>query len=135
MSEDDDTIKKVMQAVESIQKYLLVQEDTVDGQEQADNLLYSYNDDTASEGKHYHLAGATNPQQPTEKPSDSFVEALAHLNRMQTQLDSLDRLEQRVRWKLFTRWWEHFTRDTSKNKEGTSQKQECRKEVEAIIEE
>lgn len=130
--EDDIAIKKVMKVIENIQKYLLVQEDTTDGQEQADDLLYTYNYDAASGGKRFHVAGATDAKKPTEKPTGKIVDALALLNQQQARLDSLNRMKQRLRWKLFARWWEHVTRGISDG-EGDKLKKHCKTEVDAIM--
>ncbi|THC90019.1 hypothetical protein EYZ11_010521 [Aspergillus tanneri] len=103
--EQDDRIKNVMKAIENIQKHLLVQEDTVDGQEQAEDILYNFNFDNFPGGTRYHIASAPDYKKPTVKPEDTIVDKLACLNREQVRLDSLDRTEQRLQWDLFSVWW------------------------------
>ena len=125
---NDTSIQKVMQVILNVQKYLLVQEDTVDGQEQADELLYNYNFNATSGGKHYHLARAANPKVPTEKPEDKVVDVLTGLNKQQARLDSLDRVVERLRWKLFARWWELVTIGPS----DSNQKANCKTQVDGI---
>ena len=130
-NEHDPEIKKVMQAIESIQKFLLVQEDTVDEQERADDLLYNHNYDAVSGGKRYHLA-KSDPSRPT-KPDSDVVQALTDLNREQVRLDSLERMVQRLRWKVFARWWEYITKGTSNAQETISQKHDCITNVKTIM--
>ena len=104
--EMDQNTKTVMEAIINIQKYLLMQEDTVDEQEQAEDLLYTYNYDAASGGIRYHVAGAPDPTKPTETPDKAVIELLSDLNQEQSRFDSLKRLNQRYQWKLFARWWD-----------------------------
>lgn len=132
----DADVKKVMQAILSIQKYLLVQEDTVDGHEQADDLLYNYNYDAASGGIQFHIAGAIDEKKPAQKPDGGVLGALAHVNREQYRLDSLSRLERRLRFKMFSRWWAYVSRGIpSSDEEANRQKLKCSADVKTIWQE
>ncbi|KAI1359327.1 hypothetical protein F5Y08DRAFT_84315 [Xylaria arbuscula] len=110
--ETDEALKNVMIAIVNIQKYLLVDEDTVDGHDKAEDLLYNTNFDNLSGGSRYHIAGATDPTKPTGKPDQSIIDYLASLNQEQRLLDALDRCEERIRWNIFSIWWGYVSRGT-----------------------
>ncbi|KAI1746877.1 hypothetical protein F4782DRAFT_523061 [Xylaria castorea] len=111
--ETDEALKNVMIAIVNIQKYLLVDEDTVDGHDRAEDLLYNTNFDNLSGGARYHIAGATNPTKPTEKPDQLIIDGLSSLNQEQRRLDALDRCEERIRWNIFSIWWGYVSRGTN----------------------
>lgn len=114
--ETDQALKNVMTAIVNIQKYLLVDEDTVDGHDKAHDLLYNTNFDNLSGGTRYHIARATDPKIPTQKPDPQIIKDLSSLNQEQCRLDALDRLEERIRWDIFSVWWEYVSRGTKPTK-------------------
>ncbi|CAH0046897.1 unnamed protein product [Clonostachys solani] len=121
-SEQDQDVKQVMHAVECIQKYFLMDEDTVDSHEQAEDLLYSFNFDNFPGGTRWHVAEGTDPQKPTARPDPGIIESLNRLNQQQTRLDSLSRLEDRIKWEVFAIWWGFVTRRVSNSKGDTTVK-------------
>jgi hypothetical protein len=111
----DEDIKKVIDSIIFIQKYLIIQDDSVDGQQQADDLLYNYNYDSVNGGTHYYLAGSDDPTKPARNPSPAVADKLAKLNREQFRLDTLNRTANRVQWELFSLWWKFVCEGTNQS--------------------
>lgn len=103
--ETDPDLKEVIDSIIFIQKYLITQDDSVDGQQQADDLLLNYNYDAVTGGTHYYLAGSDDPTKPAKQPSTTVARKLATLNKEQFRLDALNRTANRVQWELFSLWW------------------------------
>ncbi|KAF5025356.1 hypothetical protein F66182_2567 [Fusarium sp. NRRL 66182] len=134
--ESDQDIKNVMIAIENIQKYLLVEEDTVDSHAKAQDLLHNFNFDNFPGGTRFHIASATDSGKPTVRPDDAIIGKLGRLNQEQVRLDSLDRTEQRLQWNLFSVWWSFVSQGLP---EGDEEKgkltQDIKKRVTALMKE
>lgn len=103
----DQVVKDLIDSIIHIQTLLIDQDDTVDAQKQAEDLLYNYNYDAVGGGTHFYLAGSDVPGRPAKPPSDDMKNNLADLNRKQYELDLVQRTARRVRWELFAWWWKY----------------------------
>ncbi|KAH8702269.1 hypothetical protein BGW36DRAFT_458996 [Talaromyces proteolyticus] len=101
----DDTIHHVMKSIIQIQQYLINQDDTVDGQQIASDLMYNYNYDAFDGGTQFHLAGDEDRPKDYSPPSTQALSNLALLNQEQLRLDALQRALRRKQWDLFSLWW------------------------------
>lgn len=132
--ETDDTIRKVMTAIENIQKYLLVDEDTIDGHAKARDLLHNFNFDNFPGGTRFHISTAPDSGKPTAKPDKDIIDKLGRINQEQVRLDSLDRTEQRLQWNLFSVWWSFVSQGLP---EGDTEKEkltsDIKKQVKALM--
>lgn len=103
---DTDTglIHDLEEDILRIQSLLLAQDDGVEAQREAIDMLYNYNYDRTDCGKHYYIAGTESGGKPVQpKPDD--ITKLARLNQVQFALDLNDRTVRRLRWDMFSWWW------------------------------
>lgn len=108
-TETDDDIKKLENDLIAIQALLIAQnDDGVDAQRQATDMLNNQNYDRIEGGIHYHISGSDETQNPG-KPADVEIKALAKLNRLRFAFDTHQRTIRRKRWDLFALWWTYIT--------------------------
>ena len=103
----DKDVEDLIASLIHIQTLLIEQDDGVDPQKQAEDLLYNYNYDEISGGTHFYLAGSDDLGQPAKPPTKQVMDDLAELNREQYKFDSLQRTAKRVQWELFAWWWKY----------------------------
>lgn len=103
----DPVVKDLIDSIIHIQTLLIDQDDAVDAQKQAEDLLYNYNYDVVGGGTHYYLAGSDVPGRPAKPPNGDLKRDLADLNRVQYRLDLTQRTARRVQWDLFAWWWKY----------------------------
>lgn len=112
--EGDPVVASLIDSVIHIQTLLIAQDDTVDSQSQAKDLIYNYNYDAVGGGTHYYIAGSNEAGKPAEPLNPQDRDNLATLNREQYRLDLIRRATTRLRWELFSWWWKYIC--DSKNK-------------------
>lgn len=107
-----DPIQQVEQDLLRIQKLLHAHDDGVEGQAEADDIVYNWNFASTSGGNHYFLAssdgGSGDKGRPTA-PSPTDIRNLATLNNCQRYLDGLNRQLELLRWGMFAFWWQYMT--------------------------
>ncbi|KAA8897746.1 hypothetical protein FN846DRAFT_229229 [Sphaerosporella brunnea] len=108
-----------------IQTLLLNQDDGVDEQAQAEDLLRNTDYDRFEGGVNWHLAGDTadddddgDDTEPPLLPPEENLRILRQANAEQAKLDVLERTLPKKQWELFSVWWK-FLRDRAaqRNKE------------------
>ncbi|KAL7276585.1 hypothetical protein RUND412_000427 [Rhizina undulata] len=112
---DSDTgiIKELEEDLIRIQSLLIAQDDGVESQREAADILYNHNYDRADCGTHFYFTGTGPNGNPTE-PSDPEKKMLAELNQVQFALDLHARTVKRLRWDMFSWWWKYVS-DSDKN--------------------
>lgn len=108
-TEDDETIKQLEDDLIAIQALLISQnDDGVDAQRQATDMLNNQNYDRIEGGTHYHISSSDDTQKPGEPPEQA-IKALARLNRLRLAFDTHERTIRRKRWDMFSLWWTYIT--------------------------
>jgi hypothetical protein len=107
--EGDEAVKQLIANIIQIQTLLMEQDDAVDAQRQAGDLLYNYHYDAVSGGTHYYLSGSRPDSKPAQPPSPETQDDLASLNQEQYRLDLIERTKNRVQWELFSCWWKYIS--------------------------
>lgn len=107
-STDTRDIQKVEQDLQAIQQQLYLQDDSVDGQPEADDILYNWNFATSAGGSVFSIKGSTDNGSPTQ-PHQTVIDAVVALNPYQTYLDALSRRMTQNRWDMFSSWWKVLT--------------------------
>lgn len=108
-TENDQAIKKLENDLIAIQALLIAQNnDGVDAQRQATDMLNNQNYDRIEGGTHYYISGSDETKKPGE-PLEVEKSALARLNRLQFASDTHERTIRRKRWDLFALWWTYVT--------------------------
>lgn len=103
----DQVVKDLINSILAIQTLLIDQDDGVDAQMQAEDMLYNYNYDAVTGGTHYYLAGSDKPGRPAKPPNETVRADLADMNREQYRLDSAKLTARTVQWELFAMWWKY----------------------------
>jgi len=94
-----------------VQTLLISQDDGVDDQEEAEDLLRNTDYDRFEGGVSWHLSGTDDTSNNRDEgstnvlPSDDALDALRQANAIQAKLDTLLRTLPALRWELFTHWW------------------------------
>ncbi|KAK1139553.1 hypothetical protein N8T08_000693, partial [Aspergillus melleus] len=102
---DSDALGKVEESILALQSLLYGQEEGLEGQRQAKDILYHGNFTPASGGRQYFLTVDDNDKQTCKSLQD--------LNQHQALLDALERECEQRRWDMFSAWWKHVTDSSS----------------------
>jgi hypothetical protein len=136
-SQDSSEIQPVEELILKIQTLLLNQDDGVDEQAQAEDLLRNTDYDRFEGGVHWHLAGDNDDDgdtldddtDPPILPPEENLKNLRQANAVQAKLDVLQRTLPKKQWELFAVWWKYLCdRAAQRNTE------EIKKEVLALTE-
>ncbi|KAH6972724.1 hypothetical protein BKA56DRAFT_592746 [Ilyonectria sp. MPI-CAGE-AT-0026] len=103
---DDDTgaLQRLEKDLIAIQTLILAQDDGVDANLQAADLLEDYSYKKYDGGSQWHL-GTADGSPPQYTPSSAQCDALDQLNGLQAAADNNSRTMDRISWDLFSIWW------------------------------
>ncbi|KAM7183888.1 hypothetical protein V8F20_012449 [Naviculisporaceae sp. PSN 640] len=104
VADDTGALKELEKDIIAIQTLILAQDDGVDANMQASDLLESYSFQKQDGGSQWHL-GTADSSQPTFTPTDAQSKALQTLNDLQAAVDNNKRTMDRISWDLFSIWW------------------------------
>ncbi|KAK6338296.1 hypothetical protein TWF730_002360 [Orbilia blumenaviensis] len=110
-SQDDKVtgdLKKVEDDLLLIESYLRAEDDGVESQNQAVDMMYDWSFKRLTGGKEYFIAASNDPSQLTQ-PSPDVINKVAQINQYQYQINAMVRLIQYTRWTLFANWWQCMT--------------------------
>lgn len=105
---DPTDIKKLEEDLIAIQALLIAQDDGVDAQREAVDMLTNQNYERIDGGTHFFFSSTDDEKKPA-KPSDDDINALANLNRMRLAVDTQERTVRRLRWDMFAMWWKYIS--------------------------
>ena len=97
-------LKRLEQDLIAIQSLIIAQENGVDANMQALDLMESYSFSNADGGSNWYI-GSPDGSQGTFTPSQSQTDDLSTLNSMQAAQDNNTRTMQRISWDMFSFWW------------------------------
>ena len=98
---DTGDIKQLEEDILAIQKLLIAQDEGVDSQMEAQDILTSNAYDRVGGGFRWHLTGSKDG----EVPSDDDIAILTKMNDTQLALDNAVRTVECLQWDLFSDWW------------------------------
>lgn len=101
-------LKEIEKDLVAIQALLISQDDGVDSQLEAQDLMYNYNYDRAEGGSLWHISGDDGTNKPTN-PDLKTLQALESLNANQMLLDAAKRRIKMLQWSLFSEWWKYVS--------------------------
>ncbi|KAJ5675313.1 uncharacterized protein N7477_005247 [Penicillium maclennaniae] len=109
--------KDAFQKLQKLEQLLLKQEETVDAQFEASDMLSDHNFiASADSDSHWYLSGQNTDGQPT-KPTQTQLTALAELNQYQEAMDQAVRELRQERWNLWAQWWTYFSFEQDQQKD------------------
>lgn len=115
--------KDAFQKLQKLEPLLLKQEETVDAQFEAADMLSDHNFIASVDSdSHWHLSGQNTDGQPT-KPTQAQLDALAELNQYQEAMDQAARELRQERWNLWAQWWTYFSFEQDQKKDDTVKKE------------
>lgn len=89
----------------SMASLLYAADDTYDSRVRAQDLLFTNNWAGSQGGTQWKFAGQSPPGKPPAVPTDNQLNALAELNELQAQYNSLTNQMRSKLWDLFAEWW------------------------------
>ncbi|OIW33118.1 hypothetical protein CONLIGDRAFT_163056 [Coniochaeta ligniaria NRRL 30616] len=104
VGDDTGDLQRLEKDLLAIQTLILAQDDGVDANMQAADVLESYSFQKFDGGSDWYL-GTADSSGPTFTPSSEQATALAELNSLQAALDNNTRTMQRTSWDIFSVWW------------------------------
>ncbi|KAF3923151.1 hypothetical protein ABW20_dc0108265 [Dactylellina cionopaga] len=123
MQTDVDTVQELETSLYSLHTLLRSQDDSVESQREAKDLLVNTNFSLNEGGLEFHLSQSSNQSKDGKPvltpPSDKIRHNLQTLNSTQKLLDASLRKLKYMKWKLFSLWWTYLsdvrgeTRDTA----------------------
>ncbi|KPI35825.1 uncharacterized protein AB675_11080 [Cyphellophora attinorum] len=113
-----DPLYSIEQDIVAIQALLIAQDDGVEAQLEAQDLVYNYNYARDEGGVHWHISGDDGSSTPVN-PDNHTLQALEQLNATQLLLDSANRRVRALQWSLFAEWWKYVS-DASQKKDAPS---------------
>ncbi|KAK6509003.1 hypothetical protein TWF481_003769 [Arthrobotrys musiformis] len=112
IASQDDKVTGDLKTLEDdlllIETQLRAQDDGVESQNQAFDMMYDWSFKRVTGGKEYFIAASDDPSQLTQ-PSQNLINIVAQINQYQYQIDAMARLIRYKQWTLFANWWQCMT--------------------------
>jgi hypothetical protein len=102
---DSGIVQELEKDLWSIQTLLRVQDDGVDTQLEAKDLLYNYGYARTAGGTKWHMSGASDGVLPTTSQQSDLID----LYNTQLALDNALRTLRYLQWQLFSVWWKYVS--------------------------
>ncbi|KAF3157407.1 hypothetical protein TWF751_002232 [Orbilia oligospora] len=124
MQTDAGTVQELETSLHSLHALLRSQDDGVESQREAKDLLVNTNFSLNEGGLAFHLSESTSQgagQKPIlDPPLDKIRQDLQTLNSTQKLLDASLRKLKYMKWKLFSLWWTYMSNVEGKTKDNMS---------------